>query len=71
MQEEPNTPLGKCGSGAVCDCCPSIKTKSPCVTALHELQKERKVVIDYETPDYESVWFWGKQGYSHSTPPLA
>ena len=49
-------PLGKCGYGSMCDYCEDNTYGRPCVRALNEMCRERKITIDYTKRNYEEIW---------------
>lgn len=55
-QNPDDQPLGVCGYGSMCDYCADNTYGRPCVRALNEMCRERRISIDYSNRDYESVW---------------
>lgn len=49
------THYGKCGYGSLCDYC-DLGTSKPCIRALNNMLRERKIVLDYENITFEEVW---------------
>ncbi len=55
-------PDGKCGYGYICDWCEDNSYGKPCVRALNSMLREKRRSINYETADYATVFFNGKDG---------
>ena len=56
-QKDETTSEGKCGYGMICDYCKGSELKKPCVKALNNFLKEKKIKIDYNTTDFDDVWY--------------
>lgn len=52
----PTSSCGKCGYGSMCDYCEDNTYGRPCVRALNEMCRERRITIDYEKKTYEEIW---------------
>ena len=50
------TSLGKCGYSIICDYCSDNSYGRPCVRALNEMCRERKITIDYTNKNFEEIW---------------
>lgn len=50
------TPYGKCGYGSMCDYCEDNTYGRPCVRALNEMCREKKIAIDYSKRNFEDIW---------------
>lgn len=50
------TPNGKCGYGSMCDYCEDNTYGRPCVRALNEMCRKKRITIDYSKRNYEQVW---------------
>ena len=50
------TSLGKCGYSDICDYCTSNYYGRPCVRALNEMCRDRKITIDYNNKNYQEIW---------------
>lgn len=48
--------FGCCGCGSMCDYCGDNSYGRPCVRALNEMCKEKRIVIDYDNRNYEDIW---------------
>lgn len=57
-QSKEDQPIGCCGCGAPCDYCIDNHIGRPCVRALNELCRRKKITIDYTKTSYEDAW-WG------------
>ena len=55
FQDGPSS-YGACGHGSMCDYCDDNSYGRPCVRALNEMCRERRISIDYEKKTYEEVW---------------
>lgn len=53
---EPTEPYGKCGYGSMCDYCEDNSYGRPCVRALNEMCRVKRITIDYSNKNYEEVW---------------
>lgn len=47
---------GACGNGSMCDYCEDNSYGRPCVRALNEMLREKKIEIDYKKITFEEVW---------------
>ena len=47
---------GACGYGSMCDYCEDNSKGRPCVRALNEMLRERRIVLDYDKATFEEVW---------------
>ena len=54
--QDGTTPNGKCGYGSMCDYCEDNSYGRPCVRALNEMCRYRRITIDYGKRNYEDVW---------------
>ena len=54
--QEGNCGFGACGYGSMCDYCEDNSYGRPCVRALNEMCKEKKIKIDYSKRNYEDIW---------------
>lgn len=54
-QDEAN-PLGVCGYGSMCDYCADNTYGRPCVRALNEMCRDRRITIDYSKRNYDDIW---------------
>lgn len=50
------TAYGVCGYGSMCDYCEDNTYGRPCVRALNEMCREKRISIDYEKTSYEAAW---------------
>ena len=57
QSQDETTPNGKCGYGYICDWCKDNSYGNPCVRALNTMLREKRRSIDYETADFESVFY--------------
>ena len=57
-QDEGNegNPLGICGYGSMCDYCADNTYGRPCVRALNEMCREKRITIDYSKRNYADIW---------------
>ena len=55
---EPNntTSYGCCGYGSMCDWCKDNSYGRPCVRALNEMLREKRMRINYDDYDFGKVW---------------
>lgn len=58
-QSKEDQPIGCCGCGAPCDYCTDNHIGRPCVRALNELCRTKRITIDYTKTSYEDAW-WGR-----------
>lgn len=49
-------PYGVCGYGVMCDYCEDNTYGRPCVRALNEMCREKRIIIDYKNKSFEDVW---------------
>lgn len=54
--QDETSPLGVCGFGSMCDYCRDNTYGKPCVRALNEMCRERRISIDYSKKNYEDIW---------------
>ena len=54
--EDDYTSLGKCGYGSMCDWCKDNTYGRPCVRALNEMLREKRMSINYDDYDFGKVW---------------
>lgn len=54
--QDGTTPNGKCGYGSMCDYCEDNTYGRPCVRALNEMCRYRRISIDYNKRNYEDIW---------------
>ena len=54
--EDDYSSLGKCGYGSICDYCKDNSYGRPCVRALNEMLREKRIRIDYDNYDFGKVW---------------
>ena len=54
--EDGTTHFGICGYGAMCDYCEDNSYGRPCVRALNEMRRIKRLTIDYNNKNYEEVW---------------
>lgn len=47
---------GKCGCGIICDYCEDNSYGHPCVRALNEMCREKRIKIDYSKRNFEDIW---------------
>ena len=47
---------GCCGYGSMCDWCTDNSYGRPCVRALNEMLREKRIKIDYDDYDFTKVW---------------
>ena len=50
------TGYGACGYGSMCDYCEDNSYGRPCVRALNEMCREKRISIDYSKRNYEDIW---------------
>ena len=55
-QGDETQPLGVCGWGSMCDYCTDNTYGRPCVRALNEMCREKRISIDYSKRNYEDIW---------------
>ena len=53
---EPYEHYGKCGYGSMCDYCEDNSHGRPCIRALNEMCRTRKITIDYSKRNFENIW---------------
>lgn len=49
-------PLGCCGWGSMCDYCTDNTYGRPCVRALNDMCRDKRITIDYSKRNYEDIW---------------
>lgn len=54
--QEGTTPNGKCGYGSMCDYCEDNSYGRPCVRALNDMCRTKRIAIDYSKRNYEDIW---------------
>lgn len=47
---------GCCGYGSMCDYCKDNTYGRPCVRALNDMCREKRIKIDYDDYDFTKVW---------------
>mgnify|MGYP004628062371 FL=1 len=47
---------GKCGCGIICDYCEDNSYGHPCVRALNQMCREKRIKIDYSKRNFEDIW---------------
>lgn len=47
---------GKCGYGIMCDYCEDNSYGHPCVRALNQMCREKRIKIDYSKREFEDIW---------------
>ena len=55
-QFDNTTSYGCCGYGSMCDWCEDNSYGRPCVRALNEMCREKRIRIDYNDRDFERIW---------------
>lgn len=53
---EGSTGYGACGYGSMCDHCEDNTYGRPCVRALNDMCREKRITIDYTKRNYEEIW---------------
>lgn len=53
---EPTDHYGKCGYGSMCDYCADNTYGRPCIRALNEMCKEKRITLDYEKRNFADIW---------------
>ena len=61
MAQDGYTHYGACGYGAICNYCGDNSYGRPCVRALNELCREKRLKIDYDDPNYAFYFDGGKE----------
>lgn len=56
MFEEEGMSIGKCGNGGMCDYCADNSYGRPCVRALNQMLREKRLSIDYNNADFLQIW---------------
>ena len=51
-----NQPYGCCGYGSMCDYCTDNTYGRPCVRALNDMLRDKRITIDYSKRNYEDIW---------------
>lgn len=59
--QDETTPEGICGYGIICDFCEDNTFGRPCVRALNEMCREKRLSIDYTKRDFAGIWY-GEEG---------
>lgn len=59
--QDGTTPEGACGYGIICDFCEDNTFGRPCVRALNEMCREKRLSIDYTKRDFAGIWY-GEEG---------
>lgn len=54
--QDGSNPLGVCGYGSMCDYCNNNIYGRPCVRALNEMCRKKRITIDYNKRNYEDIW---------------
>lgn len=47
---------GACGYGSMCDYCEDNSYGRPCIRALNEMCREKRISIDYKNKNFEDIW---------------
>ena len=55
-QTESSDIYGKCGFGIMCDYCEDNSYGRPCVRALNQMCREKRIKIDYSKQEFEDIW---------------
>ena len=55
-QTESSDIYGKCGCGTICDYCDDNTYGRPCVRALNQMCREKRIRIDYSKREFENIW---------------
>lgn len=55
-QTESSDIYGKCGFGIMCDYCEDNSYGRPCVRALNQMCREKRIKIDYSKREFEDIW---------------
>ena len=53
---EQTNSYGKCGYGIMCDYCENNSYGRPCVRALNQMCREKRIKIDYSKREFEDIW---------------
>ena len=53
---EGTTAEGACGYGSMCDYCEDNTYGRPCVRALNDMCRAKRITIDYGKRNYEDIW---------------
>ena len=56
IESDGSEDYGCCGYGSMCDWCTDNSYGRPCVRALNEKCREKRIRIDYTDYDFEKVW---------------
>ena len=59
-ENNPTSPMGKCGYMIICDYCDTVDHR-PCCRAVREYAKENKIQIDYTNFDFDIFMSEGVQ----------
>lgn len=54
--QDSTTSYGACGYGSMCDWCEDNSYGRPCVRALNDMCREKKIRIDYSDRNFERIW---------------
>lgn len=54
--QDGTTPNGKCGYGSMCDFCEDNTYGRPCMRALNDMCRRKRITIDYGNRNYEDIW---------------
>lgn len=54
--DEHTESYGCCGYGSMCDWCKDNSYGRPCVRALNDMCREKRITIDYDDYDFTKVW---------------
>lgn len=54
--QDEHTSTGICGFGSICDWCKDNTYGRPCVRALNEMLREKRMTIDYTDFDFTKIW---------------
>lgn len=49
-------PYGVCGYGSMCDYCEDNTYGRPCVRALNEMCRDKRITINYTERNFEEIW---------------
>ena len=53
---EQTNSYGQCGYGIMCDYCGDNSYRRPCVRALNQMCREKRIKIDYLKRNFEDIW---------------
>ena len=54
--QEGSSGYGACGYGSMCDYCEDNSYGRPCIRALNEMCRTKRITIDYSKRNYEDIW---------------